>query len=461
MSLNIFKNMSKRKLIIIGLSVLVVLVIIISCIVGSSLSVKKDENGEVIKLLDFSSEDYNYKIIINAGIKKNKIKQYKVIMTKSEEEIYQNTIEREDKKTVYELDVKEIILEKGYGSYEILMEYKDGLFKKTDTYTFIIDDVPGIKNMSVKEDHENQSYVVTVDKVPESIGYRAILSKDGQVRKVEIKDVEDAETYDINLSEAVVELGIGKYELQVENLISEQVTGMPKFGTFVVKKYVDKPTVKLNTTSVGNKILQITKEELVTSYKVEIYKGGKYIHGINDAEAETDLTKIIREKGYEEGTYQVKVTPIIENKEFYLVDTLNSKSVAELNAVEIVFDKVAVGSIGGADLPVINRPWIVISNIDSTKYKYYVSVKSESITKDYEYIEENSNVLTYDDVRLSGGRYFLTKEEVEKIKVGETIAITVYKEDKVNKEKSYEVVYKMEKKTVDAMIKIDTLQLVN
>lgn len=452
------KNMSKRKLMIIGLSILVILVVIFSVVIGSNLSGKNEKESG---LLEFIDDNYDYKIKINSRLKKNKIKEYKITIKKSEETIYQNVVKREEKKDVYELDVKEIIFEKGYGSYDIYMEYKDGLFNKKIQTSFIIDDVPGIKNMNIKEDHENQKYTVTVDRVPGSIGYRAILSKDDNMKTIELTDIEEMNTYEIDLTDAVKEIGVGKYNLQVENLISKQVTGMPKFSTFIVKAYIGKPSAKISSTSIGNKILTITKDDLVSSYKVELYKDGKYVHAIEKAELEIDITKILREKNSEEGKYTIKVIPQIENKEFYIVDTLNQKSVAVLSNIEIAYDKVSVASIGGADLPVINRPWIVISNIDSTKYKYFINVKSNSINKTYEYIEENSNIVTYDDVRLAGGRYFLTKEEVEKLSLGEIITITIYKEDKVNKEKSYEVVYKMEKKSIENVFKVDTLQIIN
>ena len=457
--MKLLESLDKKKITIIGLGILVLLVLIFSLIFGLSIS-KNGENGQ--KILSVNVENYDYKIIINSGLKKNKIKEYKVVIKKSEEEIYQNTIQREDGKNLYELDVKRIILEKGYGSYDVTMNYKSGFFDKEEKYTFIIDDVPSIKEAKIIEDYQNQKYGISIDRVPDSIGYRVIVSKNEIVKTKDFNPEADTEKLEIDITEMIKELGVGKYDVQVENLISETVSGMPQFITCTAKEYIAKPKVELTKTSIGNQILKITKDELVDSYTMDISSVSNTSKAIYSGSVKdnTDLTKLIKEKGYTEGVYQIKITPVIKDQEFYMVDTDNEKSVTVLSAVDITYDKVSIGSIGGADLPVINRPWIVISNIDSTKYKYYVAIKSASITKIYEYIDENSNVLKFKDVRLSGGRYFLTDEEVEKIKSDETIELSIYKEDKVNKERSYEVTKKMKKVLVESVISTESLQIV-
>lgn len=464
MNIKCIKNISKRNIILASIVIALVATIGIGYIFGKNISSNnkdakvKTEQVKSKKLINYVDDNYEYKLVLKT--KKNKIKEYKITMLKSEEQVFKQVVKKEKNKAEYSIDIKDIIFEKGYGAYRVVVEYKSGLFNKKENLEFVIDKVRGVKNASIEEDYLKQKYIAVIDTVPDSIAYRAVVTKDSNVKAIEVSADLTSPQVKIDISEIVKEFGVGKYTVQIENVISTQIKGEPKFTTFVAKKIIEKPKVKFKIDSMDNKILTVTNPKDVAKIDMEIFKGVTLIARVRDVKTEFNLTAFLKEKNQLEGMYSVKIIPVIDDMEYYVVDSLNETSIAKLNSIQIKYETAEVKEIGGADLPIINRPWISLSNVDSQTYKYYVKITGDSLNYLYEYIPENNNVITNDDVRLAGGRYFLRNEQVQSIKIGEKITIAVYKEDKNTKIKSYETIYKMEKKTTEALLKIDALQVI-
>ncbi len=266
---------------------------------------------------------------------------------------------------------------------------------------------------------------------------------------------DDTDIIGVNITEVVNKLGEGNYTIQIDNVVNEYIRGIPKMIQFTAKKIMEKPKAKIITTDLERKIINIEESESVLEYEVTVLKENERVLTTN-VKKDFDLTDYLYRNNKQEGFYTVKIKPIVNDSQIIVSENVQNSSILTFENVPVKYSVPEVKELKMNNTIFNNRPEILIDTKDLEKYKYHIQVKSNSINKMLDYKDLEQGVLTG-----LGGRYFLSKEDIDLIKEGEKVTLTVYKENISTKEKSYPYTKTLIKKQNTDLISFGYLELEN
>lgn len=445
-------NYTKNKNIILITGAISLLVIVaITCFFVTSKGKNKINKFEVINYKDDGS------LLLDIAFKNNKIKEFELEIEKNKNELLDKEFKRENNELKKSIDLKPYLYKNGFGFYDVKVKFKQGVIRKVYKKKISFTKIEDIKNATLDINYYKGSYILNIEHSKDVSKYEIRVQKDNNIETINKEVLKDSENViSVDITEAVNKLGEGTYTVQIDNIINENVRGIPKIIQFTAKKIMEKPKAEIITTDLDRKLIKIEKSDAVLEYEVSILQEGTQV-AVTNVKEELNLTDFLYKKNKKEGFYTLKIKPIVvSEKDIIVSENVQNSSILTFENIPVNYSKPEVKDIKLNNTIFNNRPEILIDVKDLTKYKYYIQIKSETINKmlDYKDLETSS-------IAGLGGKYFLTKEEIDLLKEGEKITLTVYKENISTKEKSYPYTKTLIKKQNTDLISFGYLELEN
>lgn len=445
-------NYTKNKNIILITGAISLLIIVaITCFFVTSKGKNKINKFEVINYKDDGS------LLLDIAFKNNKIKEFELEIEKNKNELLDKEFKRENNELKKSIDLKPYLYKNGFGFYDVKVKFKQGVIRKVYKKKISFTKIEDIKNATLDINYYKGSYILNIEHSKDVSKYEIRVQKDNNIETINKEVLKDSENViSVDITEAVNKLGEGTYTVQIDNIINENVRGIPKIIQFTAKKIMEKPKAEIITTDLDRKLIKIEKSDAVLEYEVSILQEGTQV-AVTNVKEELNLTDFLYKKNKKEGFYTLKIKPIVvSEKDIIVSENVQNSSILTFENIPVNYSKPEVKDIKLNNTIFNNRPEILIDVKDLTKYKYYIQIKSETINKmlDYKDLETSS-------IAGLGGKYFLTKEEIDLLKEGEKITLTVYKENISTKEKSYPYTKTLIKKQNTDLISFGYLELEN
>lgn len=445
-------NYTKNKNIILITGAISLLVIVaITCFFVTSKGKNKINKFEVINYKDDGS------LLLDIAFKNNKIKEFELEIEKNKNELLDKEFKRENNELKKSIDLKPYLYKNGFGFYDVKVKFKQGVIRKVYKKKISFTKIEDIKNATLDINYYKGSYILNIEHSKDVSKYEIRVQKDNNIETINKEVLKDSENViSVDITEAVNKLGEGTYTVQIDNIINENVRGIPKIIQFTAKKIMEKPKAEIITTDLDRKLIKIEKSDAVLEYEVSILQEGTQV-AVTNVKEELNLTDFLYKKNKKEGFYTLKIKPIVvSEKDIIVSENVQNSSILTFENIPVNYSKPEVKDIKLNNTIFNNRPEILIDVKDLTKYKYYIQIKSETLNKmlDYKDLETSS-------ISGLGGKYFLTKEEIDLLKEGEKITLTVYKENISTKEKSYPYTKTLIKKQNTDLISFGYLELEN
>lgn len=445
-------NYTKNKNIILITGAISLLVIVaITCFFVTSKGKNKINKFEVINYKDDGS------LLLDIAFKNNKIKEFELEIEKNKNELLDKEFKRENNELKKSIDLKPYLYKNGFGFYDVKVKFKQGVIRKVYKKKISFTKIEDIKNATLDINYYKGSYILNIEHSKDVSKYEIRVQKDNNIETINKEVLKDSENViSVDITEAVNKLGEGTYTVQIDNIINENVRGIPKIIQFTAKKIMEKPKAEIITTDLDRKLIKIEKSDAVLEYEVSILQEGTQV-AVTNVKEELNLTDFLYKKNKKEGFYTLKIKPIVvSEKDIIVSENVQNSSILTFENIPVNYSRPEVKDIKLNNTIFNNRPEILIDVKDLTKYKYYIQIKSETLNKmlDYKDLETSS-------ISGLGGKYFLTKEEIDLLKEGEKITLTVYKENISTKEKSYPYTKTLIKKQNTDLISFGYLELEN
>lgn len=445
-------NYTKNKNIILITGAISLLIIVaITCFFVTSKGKNKINKFEVINYKDDGS------LLLDIAFKNNKIKEFELEIEKNKNELLDKEFKRENNELKKSIDLKPYLYKNGFGFYDVKVKFKQGVIRKVYKKKISFTKIEDIKNATLDINYYKGSYILNIEHSKDVSKYEIRVQKDNNIETINKEVLKDSENViSVDITEAVNKLGEGTYTVQIDNIINENVRGIPKIIQFTAKKIMEKPKAEIITTDLDRKLIKIEKSDAVLEYEVSILQEGTQV-AVTNVKEELNLTDFLYKKNKKEGFYTLKIKPIVvSEKDIIVSENVQNSSILTFENIPVNYSKPEVKDIKLNNTIFNNRPEILIDVKDLTKYKYYIQIKSETLNKmlDYKDLETSS-------IAGLGGKYFLTKEEIDLLKEGEKITLTVYKENISTKEKSYPYTKTLIKKQNTDLISFGYLELEN